>query len=194
MSDTIHTPLVPYDITICGLTELCQFNQSGVTHVLSILDPDWPDPEDFRQYGPHQRVLWRFHDIVNEQDGMLAPTENSVRDLLDLGEKLRGETVDHLLIHCHMGISRSTAAAITLMVQHNPGRERDAFTHLRRIRPRTWPNSRMIRFADDMLGRGGALVKAASDHYAEIAKGYPDLAKYLRTTERAPEVPAEGDL
>jgi predicted protein tyrosine phosphatase len=120
---------------------------------------------------------------------MLAPTENSVRDLLDLGRRLKAEPVDHLLIHCHMGISRSTAAAITLMVQDHPGREEDSFRHLRRIRPKAWPNSRMIRFADDMLGRGGALVKAAFAHYALIAEGYPELAAYLRTTERAPEVP-----
>ena len=32
-------------LTICGLEELEQHRARGVTHVLSILDPDWPDPQ-----------------------------------------------------------------------------------------------------------------------------------------------------
>ena len=31
-------------LTICGLDELASHSTQGVTHVLSILDPDWPEP------------------------------------------------------------------------------------------------------------------------------------------------------
>ncbi|NBC94875.1 MAG: hypothetical protein GVY27_00820, partial [Deinococcus-Thermus bacterium] len=46
------TPLVPYRLTICGLGELAGFADAGVSHVLSILDPDWPEPQAFRLYPP----------------------------------------------------------------------------------------------------------------------------------------------
>jgi hypothetical protein len=36
-------PLSPR-VTICGIPELGEHCAAGVTHVLSILDPDWPDP------------------------------------------------------------------------------------------------------------------------------------------------------
>ena len=32
-------------LTICGLDELASHSTRGVTHVLSILDPDWPEPD-----------------------------------------------------------------------------------------------------------------------------------------------------
>ena len=33
-------------LTICGLEELGHHSARGVTHVLSILDPDWAEPAD----------------------------------------------------------------------------------------------------------------------------------------------------
>ena len=44
MSTDFSTPLLPYRITICGLSELAGHAACGITHVVSILDPAWPDP------------------------------------------------------------------------------------------------------------------------------------------------------
>lgn len=185
------TPLLPFPLTICGIDELPQHAGRGVSHVVTILDPGWPDPEHFGLYPPHARTVWRFHDIVNPQDGQLHATARDVEAILAYGEGLRAETVDHLLIHCHMGISRSTATAVILMVQDNPGREAEAFAHLKAIRPFSWPNSRMVGMADDILGRGGALVEAMRRHHHGVARVYPDKMSYLRASERAAEVPPE---
>lgn len=181
--------LVPYRITICGLAELCLHGSVGVTHVLTILDPGWPDPEDFRAYGPHRRTIWRFHDVIRDQTDMVVPQASHIADILEFGRTARDQPLDHLLVHCHMGISRSTAAAVILMVQFNPGREGEAFDHLRRIRPKSWPNSRMLELADTALGRHGRLVEAMREHHARVARAHPDLAAALRTSERADEVP-----
>lgn len=189
MTDTLVTPLLPYGITICGLPELCRHAGRGVTHVVSILDPGHPDPEDFAAYGPHRRELWRFDDIVKESEGMVLPGEREVEAVLAFGRRLKEEKVDHLLIHCHAGISRSTATALILMVQDNPGCERDAFAELARIRPQSWPNSRMLGLADAMLGRGGALSAALLDHLARMRRDYPDLARMIARYGRAHEVP-----
>lgn len=189
----MSAPLLPFPLTICGIDELPRHAGAGVSHVLSILDPDWPDPEHFAAFGPHRRQLWRFHDIVNEHDGQRHPTESDILDILAYGEALESETVEHLLIHCHMGLSRSTATAIILMVRDRPGREAAAFAHLRVIRPFSWPNSRMIGMADALLGRSGALVGAMREHHVEMARARPDMMPYLRSSERGAEVPPAGE-
>ncbi|MBR7540181.1 dual specificity protein phosphatase family protein, partial [Mycobacterium tuberculosis] len=72
----------------------------------------------------------------------------------------------HLLIHCHMGISRSTAAMLSLLAQTYPDEsEVRLFERLRQIRPQAWPNSLMIQYADDLLGRNGKLVDELRRHY-----------------------------
>lgn len=189
MTETFPPSFVPYEITICGLTELCEHSQRGVTHVISILDPEYPDPEDFTAYLPHRRVLWRFDDVIHEIEGTVVPGEKEVRAILDLGEDLRNERVDHLLVHCHAGISRSTATAIILMAQNAAGREAEVFAELSRIRPRSWPNSRMVRIADDLLGRGGALSDALAAHHRRVAENHPELARAVARFGRAHEVP-----
>ncbi|CAA7624847.1 Predicted protein tyrosine phosphatase [Candidatus Terasakiella magnetica] len=182
-------PLLPYPLTICGIDELPRHADAGVSHVLTILDPEWPDPEHFARFQPHRRTIWRFHDIVNTHEGQEHPDEHHVRGILEYGEALKREEVKHLLIHCHMGISRSTATAAILMAQSHPGREREAFAHLRAIRPYSWPNSRMLAMADTMLARGGVLVEAMREHHQIMFDARPDMMDYLRASERAAEVP-----
>lgn len=184
----LASALVPYRITICGLAELCQHSGAGITHVLTILDPGWPDPRDFHTYAPHSRTIWRFHDVIDDHPDMVVPQASHVAEILEFGRMAQEHPINHLLVHCHMGISRSTAAAVILMAQNNAGREREAFDHLWRIRPQSWPNSRMLGFADSALGRQGRLLQAMREHHTRVAQAYPDFAALLRTGERAHEV------
>src|SRR4051794_10983773 len=103
-------------LTICGLTELCQFQDVGVTHVLSILDPAHPEPADFAAYSPHRRLTLRFDDIIEPALGAVLPDRGHVEQLLEFGAGLASSDVDplcHLLVHCHAGVSRSTASMAT---------------------------------------------------------------------------------
>ena len=96
----------------------------------------------------------------------------------------------HLLVHCHAGISRSTAALATLLARHTPlGDEAGIFARIREIRPIAWPNSRMIGFADDILGRGGRLNAALRDHYRLQAPERPEFMAELRRNGRGAEIP-----
>src|SRR5687768_18426750 len=109
----------PVKITICGLDELPGHCAAGVTHALSILDPEWPDPELFAVHPSCERLVLRFHDIIDPSPGMIAPTHAHMEAILAFGRVLpEGEA--HLLIHCHAGISRSTAAAAALLLQARP--------------------------------------------------------------------------
>jgi predicted protein tyrosine phosphatase len=179
-------------LTICGLDELCDFQDTNVTHVLSILDPGTPEPEDFAAYGPHERLTLRFDDIIAPIPGLMLPERKHVEQLLDFGRGFAaadGDPLGHLLIHCHAGISRSTASMATLLVEARPDADEDAvFAHIREIRPQAWPNSRMIGFADELLGRGGRLTAALRRHYGEQIRLRPDLAEMIERVGRGQEV------
>jgi hypothetical protein len=51
-------------ITICGIGELGEHSAAGVTHVLSILGPNSPEPPDLAAFAPHRRLILRFHDVI----------------------------------------------------------------------------------------------------------------------------------
>jgi len=187
--DTLQPALLPYRLSICGLDELPAFVAAGVSHVISILDPETQEPGALARFTPPARVTYRFDDVIRTIPGYAAPEGHDVERLLEHGTLLRREPVNHLLIHCHAGVSRSTAAAAIIMVQDKPGREDDAFSLIRRIRPRSWPNSRMIAMADSLLGRGGAFQAALTRHLEHMTRDHPDLAELVRIHGRAHEVP-----
>jgi predicted protein tyrosine phosphatase len=180
-------------LTICGLDELAGHGARAVTHVLSIIDPDLPDPEAFKAYDPHHRVLLRFHDVIEPLPGAVMPAREHVEAVLRFGDDLAASretrAEGHLLVHCHMGISRSTAAMTTLLAQAHPDEPEDRlFERLAEIRPQAWPNLRMIEFADDLLDRRGRLVAALARHYGRQVRRQPRFAEDMRRLGRAREV------
>ncbi|GEO15035.1 tyrosine phosphatase family protein [Microvirga aerophila] len=180
-------------LTICGISELPDQGARSVTHVLSILDPDHPDPEAFQAYDPHHRTVLRFHDIIEPLPGMILPEPEHVRAVLQFGEDVAqnpsSKAEGHLLVHCHMGVSRSTAAMATLMLQSEPEESEDRIMErLAEIRPQAWPNSLMIGFADDLLSRNGRLVDALRRHYARQVQRDPKMARLMRELGRGREV------
>jgi predicted protein tyrosine phosphatase len=179
-------------LTICGLTELGTFQNASVTHVLSILDPNYPEPADFAAYGPHKRLTLRFDDIIEPGPGLALPERHHIEALLEFGKGLAAASDDplnHLLVHCHAGISRSTASMAILLTEARPEVEVDRiFAHIREIRPQAWPNSRMIGMADDLLERGGSLIAGLRRHYREQMRLRPDLAAMIGREGRQREV------
>jgi predicted protein tyrosine phosphatase len=174
-------------LTVCGLDELDGHAGRGVTHVLSILDPDWPDPEIFQAFDPHFRSIFRFHDAIEPGPRIILPERADVEGILAFGRD--AGDISHLLIHCHMGVSRSTAAMLMILAQAHPREsEEAAVDRLLAIRPQAWPNSRMIAFADELLGRDGRLTAAACRIYARRLKAQPDFAQLMRLGRRGSEV------
>ncbi len=166
-------------LTICGIPELGEHCDAGVTHVLSILDPDHPEPPAFMDFAPHRRLALRFHDIIDPATGRLLPARADVERLLAFGRELASAPQCHLLVHCHAGVSRSTAAATLILVQANPDRPAaEALDRIAQIRPRAWPNLRMLEFGDALLNRDGEIVAAAGAVYRRAL----DRAPYLEET------------
>ncbi|MBQ0824203.1 protein-tyrosine-phosphatase [Microvirga terrae] len=188
----MHRPSIQM-LTVCGISELPDQRERSVTHVLSILDPDHPDPEVFEAYDPHHRTILRFHDIILPIPGMILPARTDVEAILRFGDEVGEGRADraegHLLVHCHMGVSRSTAAMLTLMAQSNPGEGEDAlFERLVEIRPQAWPNSRMVDFADGLLSRDGRLTEALRRHYGRQIRRRPDYVRIMHDLGRGREV------
>ena len=70
-------------LTICGLEELDYHSAQGVSHVLSILDPDWPEPDAFRAFDPHLRTTLHFHDAIEPGPGIVLPQKADVEAILE---------------------------------------------------------------------------------------------------------------
>jgi predicted protein tyrosine phosphatase len=175
-------------LTICGLEELDLHGARGVTHVLSILDPDWVEPPAFQAFAPHARATLYFHDAIEPGPGIVLPAIGDVESVLAFGRDL-GDDLGHLLIHCHAGISRSTAAMTMILAQAFPHESEDSIVEkLEAIRPQAWPNSRMIGFADTLLRRDGRLTSAVHKLYARRLAMRPGLAEVMRELDRAREV------
>lgn len=179
-------------LTICGLEELDQHASRPITHILSILDPEYPEPPIFGEFPPHSRRVLRFHDVVEPTPGQVLPQREHVEEILAFGVSLKetaAENGAHLLVHCHAGISRSTAAMATLLAQLAPERPADdILAQIVEIRPKAWPNLRIIESADGLLGRQGTLVSAVGRLYAMQLERYPHIAEYMRTNGRSREV------
>lgn len=129
-------------------------NDQRVDHVLTLVSPDAEAPQ---VAGP--RTLLRFNDIVEPRAGLVAPSPEQVATILALPERLGRDPT--LLIHCHAGVSRSTAAAYMLACAvRAEGEEPALAARLRALCPEATPNPLMVALADERLGRGGAMVRA----------------------------------
>jgi len=183
----------PFGITVCGIEELAGHCSTGASHVLSILDPDYPVPEAFGAFGEHEKTEVRFHDIIDETPGLLLPQPEHVERILALGRSLLSEpaATAHLLVHCHAGISRSTASMALILAQALPEQPADTVLALvHGIREKAWPNLRLIEMGDAMLGRGGALVEATHALHSLQLERRPHMAEFMELGGRGREVAA----
>jgi predicted protein tyrosine phosphatase len=183
--------VVPFKLTVCGISELSGFAKSGVSHVLSILDPAHPEPPAFYEFDPHHRLELRFHDVIDDsQPGFSPPREQHIKDLLAFGERMDAEhSPTHLLVHCHMGISRSSASMILLLAQARPDLPAERVANeVVSVRPIAWPNLRMISMGDALLGRKGELIEAARGIYRRRAIAAPETVEFMRQAGRLAEL------
>ncbi|HEV2718715.1 MAG TPA: hypothetical protein VG323_01755 [Thermoanaerobaculia bacterium] len=148
------------DIEICSREEAGAILSSpsrrkGVVLLVSIGEPDDPAPAGFRNVSPRMRFL--FADTNQELGGATA---DDVARLIRTAQSL-AERSGRVVIHCQAGISRSTAAAtIFYAVLLGEGAEDEAIARVLASRDFALPNRRMIRLADEILGRSGKLVDA----------------------------------
>ena len=177
-------------LTVCGLAELDAHTTRSVTDVLTILDPDMADSLSFAAWPAHRRTILRFHDEIEPRAGVVLPEQTHIDAILAYGRAMCAHPGEkHLLVHCHMGMSRSTAAMVMLLAQEDRATSaEDIIARVHKVRQRSWPNSLMMRMADETLGRNGALTLAMRRLYGRQLVSFPTLGSSLRAIGRGAEV------
>src|SRR6185295_5065644 len=93
------------------------------THAVSILDPDSEEPDGFATLATENLLRLRFHDVIERMPGVSPPDNGHIAAILKFGTAMKFHDAPRLLIHCHAGISRSTATAIILLAHRGESAE-----------------------------------------------------------------------
>jgi predicted protein tyrosine phosphatase len=161
-------------IHVCSLARLHEtVEHTGASHVVSLIG-DEARLERPNGITPENHLWLRLHDIAEPVDGYILPGEAHIVDLLRF---VRGwDRRTPLVVHCYMGISRSTASAFASVCALCPNRDEEGIARaLRRASPTATPNIRIVSLADRMLGRRGRMIAAVET----IGRG-------IQTDEAAP--------
>ena len=154
-------------IRVCSILTLLRHREFGAGYMVSILDPGvdvdairLPDIAAIN----HQAFSFADRDDPGDPE---APTRRDIKRLVSVGRQIAGPGSDAvILIHCAAGISRSPAAAFIFFCLHlGPGREQEALEMAAASREVSgiWPNDLMVRYADEIMGRNGAMVHALAE-------------------------------
>jgi predicted protein tyrosine phosphatase len=148
-------------IRVCSLArlnetvELCR-----ATHVVTLVRDE---TRVFRPTGiePDNHLWLQMDDIADPIDGMIAPNEEHVTQLIEFVHRWKRQ--QPLVVHCFAGISRSTAAAFIAACALAPERDEEEIAlRLRTASATATPNPRLVTLADAHLGRQGRMVRAIS--------------------------------
>jgi predicted protein tyrosine phosphatase len=146
-------------IHVCSLSRLQEtVEDTGARHVVSLIG-DEARLQRPPSVAPENHLWLCLHDISSPLDGYIMPGEQHVAELLNF---VRGwDRKAPLVVHCYMGISRSTASAFASVCALNPKRDETGIAQaLRRASPTATPNIRIVSLADKLLGRNGRMVAA----------------------------------
>lgn len=181
-----------FTLSIAGLEELPGYEARSVSHVVSLIDPDEPTPPSVQRMADANRFMLRLHDLIDAHSHLRAPDRGDVEALIAHSESLRGAPIGHLLVHCHMGRSRSTAAAAVMLHVLQAGAPDEIFAHIASVRDPIWPNSRILTFADEILGTGGLLLEACRPVYQDVAKRHEQWIAPFATSSRMRDLQDAG--
>ena len=163
-----------FKVLVCYKSQARNFVLShSATHWISLLDHDDRHPS-MPRLDHVKRLLLNCDDQMQATDPH-APTRDQVQQILDFTRNLTDATI---VVNCFAGVSRSTAAALAILVQHH-GSIDHAVDLLRLIRPQAMPNPVISQFADDIMGLDGKLFaaaeKMAKSRVLDIINGDDDI-------------------
>ena len=138
------------------------------THIVSLINPDLL-PERRPRF-PEDADVHQIERLDIDSDGMRAPDGTAVADMIAwlqpvVAARRAGNPV-RLISHCHQGISRSTAAALTALAIYHDGDAELAIEDLLAVTNKPWPNAKIVALADAYLGLGGRLTAIVDEYRA----------------------------
>ncbi|MDX1557762.1 MAG: hypothetical protein ABJM11_11030 [Marinobacter sp.] len=161
-----------FRLSVLGLEEINQGVPTAVSHVVSLVDPGTVLPRTAQVHGEGRHLVLELHDALDSTEGRRAPGREDAMALCRYADALDDGELSHLLVHCHLGRSRSAAAAAILLVRlgYSPS---EAFRRVRAARDPVWPNWTLIEHGDDVLGCGGKLRQTCRVVYRQVRQAFP---------------------
>lgn len=133
--------------------------------MVTLLSPEYMI-ETPQQIAAERHLRLAVNDVLEVWASDSPPNETHVVRLIEFGRTWSSEAP--ILVHCWAGISRSMAAAYTLLCDRaGPGRELDIARELRARAAHAYPNALIVALADRALGREGRMIEAV----ASIGRG-----------------------
>lgn len=171
------------EIHVCPLSQVASVAaNSGATHMVTLLS-DAQQVARPKSVPADKHLVLTFNDIAVETKGFVLPGERDVRRLIDYAKAWNRD--EAMLIHCWMGVSRSTAAAYIVAATLMPeADEHDLAQMLRSVSSTATPNAMMIEIADYLLERDGRMAHAidAIGRGEEAYEGIPFMLQILNKT------------
>lgn len=143
-----------FDIKVTSLGDAYDTFDIWGTKMIGLFDPDARPIER-----PNYHVEF-FHDIDGDLHDYVKPEPHHIIDIFSFASTFKED--DKIIVHCFAGVSRSTAIAIAILCLHGMS-PINAVEHINKIRDCMWPNSLIIKIADELLNFNGELIKAVSD-------------------------------
>lgn len=168
MTDTI----TDFSVIIAGLDEISEELVSSVSHVVSLVDPGTVLPTSLDSIVGTNRLRIDVHDAFAEDRDKVAPSQATIENLIVYANKLEVSNLSQLLVHCHMGRSRSPAAAAIILVALGCSPV-SVFEKLYLSRKPIWPNWSMVELGDRALGCNGELMYGCEQIYNRTRLEYP---------------------
>lgn len=146
-------------LVVCPLSQLEKTIQLHRPHEMITLMSPGAVLARPSEIAPENHYSLTFNDITEPREGYIPPVAADILTIVKIAE--HWDQKHPLLIHCQMGISRSTAAAFITACSLLPKNdELQLALLLRKLSPSATPNKLMIALADNILNRDGRMIKA----------------------------------
>jgi predicted protein tyrosine phosphatase len=144
---------------VCSLARVAEtVRATGARNLVTLINVDTLVSRP-AEIDPQRHLFIGMSDITEPLDGHILPADQHVQKLIDFAKSW--DRSEPLVIHCHAGVSRSTAAAFIIACALAPSRsETEIADAIRRASQTATPNRRMIAIADAILKRGGRMAAA----------------------------------
>ena len=144
-----------FKIKVTNLDDSYEFRKNWATKTVGLIDPERSTK------GNSNYHVEFFHDVNYESNYHVYPKMEHFKRIMDFTKSLTLN--DQFLVHCHQGISRSTAIMIAVLIQHGCS-IKQAIDHVYSVRNSMWPNDLICKHADEYFNLQGKLIKEVNDY------------------------------
>ena len=145
-------------IIICGLADIQNcVDKYNPDKMLTIINKNF-SPETPQGMDKSRHIKMLIDDISEPRDGFILPEKHHAQELLDFTNDW--DISKPLLVHCHMGISRSTATSLGVAAKYDPENIEIIIEKLKEIATHASPNKIMTQYYDEILGLNSRLFSS----------------------------------